>query len=58
MNVEFILACWAAFWICLIAALLYVNAGETRRQAEERDRRRLRNEVLNYRRHDWHGDAE
>jgi hypothetical protein len=58
MNAEVILAAWAIFWMVVIAALIYANAGQHRRDAEERDRRRLRNELLNYRRHDWHGDAE
>jgi hypothetical protein len=58
MNAEVILAAWAIFWMVAIAALIYANAGQHRRDAEEQDRRRLRNELLNYRRHNFNGDEE
>jgi hypothetical protein len=58
MNVEVILAIWAAVIIAAVALCHWANAGQARRDAEEADRRAMRNALLNYRRHAFNGDEE
>jgi hypothetical protein len=58
MNAEIILTLWAVAIIAIVAACHLAGAGERRRTAEEQDRRAMRNALLNYRRHNFHGDEE
>jgi hypothetical protein len=58
MNAEVILAIWAAVIIAAVALCHWANAGQARRDAEEADRRAMRNALLNYRRHSPLGDEE
>jgi hypothetical protein len=58
MNAEIILTLWAAAIVAIVAACHLAGAGERRRDAEENDRRNMRNALLNYRRHAFNGDEE
>jgi hypothetical protein len=58
VNAEVILAIWAAAIVAAVALCHWAGAGERRRDAEEADRRAMRNALLNYRRHAFNGDEE
>jgi hypothetical protein len=49
MNAEIVLTLWAVLLVGWVILCCAVQPGDRRREAEEEDRRRLRNAVLNYR---------